>query len=253
MGLVSFQIVLGPVEHVEEIDSTNRALLDRARTGAPEGLVLVADRQTAGRGRLDRRWESPAGACLLVSVLLRPRLPVGQLHLLSVCAGLAGRDASREVAGVEVGLKWPNDLVVDTVAGTAKLAGILAESLVSAGRADAVVVGMGLNVRWHDDLPSTAVSLDRLAGREIDRASVLEAWVAACSRWYDRLADHPGAVVAAHRSACQTLGQEVRVELPGEVLEGTAVDVTAAGHLVVDTAEGRREVEVGDVVHVRPR
>jgi BirA family biotin operon repressor/biotin-[acetyl-CoA-carboxylase] ligase len=246
-------VVLGPVERVDEVDSTNRVLLDRARAGAPEGIVLVADRQTAGRGRLDRRWVSPPGACLLVSVLLRPTLPIEQVYLLSVCAGLAARDACAEVAGVEVGLKWPNDLVVDTDSGTAKLAGILAESVVSAGRVEAVVVGMGLNVRWDDDLPDTATALDRLSGRSLERDDVLDAWVSALTRWYEQVQADPAGVVTGHRSACTTLGRDVQVELPSGLLEGRAVDVTPEGHLVVDTADGRRAISVGDVVHLRPR
>jgi BirA family biotin operon repressor/biotin-[acetyl-CoA-carboxylase] ligase len=226
MRHVSFQIMLGPVELVEEIDSTNAELLRRAGDGAAHGLVLVADHQTAGRGRLDRRWEAEPGAALLVSVLLRPDLAPSRWFLLTFAAGLAAVD----VAGGQ--LKWPNDVVV----GDRKLAGLLAEAT-----NDAVVVGMGLNIR-----PSPvegAVSLVEL-DRELDRVTLLERWLAAYERRLGRLDE----VLADYRSFCATLGRHVRVELPGETFTGLAEAVTDDGHLVVSG----REVIAGDVVHVDP-
>jgi BirA family biotin operon repressor/biotin-[acetyl-CoA-carboxylase] ligase len=163
------------VRRFEELDSTNRYLLDQARAGAPEGLVAVADHQTAGRGRLGRRWEAPAGAGLLVSVLLRPSLPIEELHLCTVAVALAARSACTEAAGVEPGLKWPNDLIV----GERKVAGILAEA-----REGAVVVGIGVNVAWPppDTEPTEvavpgdlaqATSLWRESGTRIDPGRLL--------------------------------------------------------------------------------
>jgi BirA family biotin operon repressor/biotin-[acetyl-CoA-carboxylase] ligase len=226
MRPVSFQIVLGPVELVPEIDSTNAELLRRVAAGAAHGSVLVADHQTAGRGRLDRRWEAAPGDALLVSVLLRPVLERPRWFLLTFAASLAAVD----VAGGA--LKWPNDVVV----GARKLAGVLAES-----SGDAVVVGMGLNLR-----PSAvegAVSLEEL-DRALDRDTVLERWLTAFSGRLDRLDD----VLTDYRAYCATLGQEVRVELPGETFTGRAEAVTDDGHLVV----AGREVIAGDVVHLRP-
>ncbi|MCZ7534797.1 MAG: biotin--[acetyl-CoA-carboxylase] ligase [Acidimicrobiia bacterium] len=130
-----------------EIDSTNRYLLDEAAASAPEGLVAVADVQTAGRGRLGRRWEAPSGASLLASALLRPDLPAERLHLVTVAAGVAAARAVADLAGIRAGLKWPNDLVI----GGRKLAGLLAET--PGGRA--LVVGMGLNVKWAAFPPSS--------------------------------------------------------------------------------------------------
>src|SRR5688572_11936703 len=98
--------MLGPVELVDEVDSTNRVLLERARAGAPHGLVLVADHQTAGRGRLDRRWEAEPGAALLVSVLLRPDVTPDRLHRVTMAAAVGAVDACRELAGVGVSIKW---------------------------------------------------------------------------------------------------------------------------------------------------
>lgn len=221
----------------EEVDSTNRWLLDEARRGAPEGLVAVADHQTAGRGRLGRTWEAPPGANLLMSVLLRPcegpaPLAVDRLHLVTAAVALAGRAAARSVAGVEAMLKWPNDLLV----GEAKLAGVLAESALPA-----VVVGIGLNVGW---APPGAACL----GASFARDDVLEALLVAlgerCGRWDE--------VAVEHRRACSTIGRSVRVELADETFTGVAADVTDEGHLLVDVGVCLRTVAAGDVIHLRP-
>ncbi len=138
----------GGLRRFGRIDSTNRYLLDQARRGAPEGLWAVADHQTAGRGRLGRRWEAPPGASLLASVLFRPALEPEDLHLCTALVALAGIDACAEVAGVSPGVQWPNDLVVDD----RKLAGVLAEADARAPGGPpgsrAVVVGIGVNVDW---------------------------------------------------------------------------------------------------------
>ncbi|GIU86858.1 MAG: biotin--[acetyl-CoA-carboxylase] ligase [Acidimicrobiia bacterium] len=224
------------------IDSTNRYLLDEAARGAPEGVVAVADVQTAGRGRLGRTWTSPPGASLLVSVLLRPRLPPGRRHLVTLAAGVAAVDAVRELAGAPAALKWPNDVVVHD----RKLAGILAEA-----SGDAVVVGMGCNVHWDeppDELRGIATACNLCGTRPVTRERLLEAWLAA----YDaRLRDLDGvADAAARRSA--TLGRRVRALLAHETVEGVAERLTEDGHLVIATAGGaEREIAAGDVVHLR--
>lgn len=216
-----------------ELDSTNRWLLDEARAGAREGLVAVADHQTAGRGRLGRTWEAPPGANLLMSVLLRPEgLSPDRLHLVTAAVALAGRDAAREAAGVEADLKWPNDLLV----GDAKLAGVLAESSLPS-----VVVGIGMNVGW---APPGAACL----GEGVAREAVLSALLSALG---DRYGDWDG-VAREYRQACATVGREVRVELAGETFSGVAADVTDEGHLLVDVGVCLRTVMAGDVVHLRP-
>lgn len=236
----------------------------KARSGAAEGLVAVADVQLEGRGRLQRAWEAPAGTSLLVSVLLRPNLSVGRFHLAVACMALAAAEACAEVAGVRPGLKWPNDLVVGP--GDEKLAGILAEVDLPAAvpppgaatpgsiqpQADlpAVVVGLGLNVDWPaGTLPVGAAALGR-----VDRDTLLEALLAHLGRRYGEWSG----VANDYRSACVTVGRQVRVQLAGETLTGTAVDISDAGLLVVSptTAAGAgpprlRTVAAGDVVHLR--
>ncbi len=245
------------------IDSTNRYLLEEARAGAPDGVVAVAEHQSAGRGRLGRRWEAPAGANLLVSILLRPPLAAPQRHLASAVVALAAAEAAESVAGPPLGLKWPNDLLGPD---GRKVAGVLAEADLAVGgpiQSDepAIVVGIGVNVNWPatdadlpEELAGTATSLCWLAGRRVDPSEVLDALLTALE---PRLVDL-GTAVGRTRQAddlrhrCTTIGSPVRIELSGTAFEGTAVDVTAEGHLVVDVGGTLRTVVAGDVVHLRP-
>jgi BirA family biotin operon repressor/biotin-[acetyl-CoA-carboxylase] ligase len=240
------------VRWFDEIDSTNTYLRDQARSGALEGLVAVADFQTSGRGRLDRRWESPRGANLLASVLLRPDCDADHLHLCTGAVALAAADACREVAGVEAVLKWPNDLLV---AGR-KLAGVLAEAEFIGRRLAAVVVGIGLNVGWPGPDDALGTCLDRLPGvaEPVDRRLLLERLLADLSPWRRSLDDPAGrrAVANEVRARCVTIGQEVLVVLASEELQGVATGIDDAGRLVIETSDGLRHVSTGDVVHLRP-
>jgi BirA family biotin operon repressor/biotin-[acetyl-CoA-carboxylase] ligase len=230
-----------------DIDSTNREAADLARAGAPAGVVVVADHQTAGRGRLGRTWEAPPGSSLLASVLLRPELDAARLHLVTMAVALAAADACHEVAGFTPRLKWPNDLVVDE----RKLGGILAEASFAGDRARWVVVGIGLNVNWPAELPDElagiAVAANHVARRPVDREQLLTALLERLARRLESL----DALVDDCRERCATIGRDVRVELPDEVLTGRAVDIDDDGHLLVDTGAGVRVVAAGDVVHVR--
>lgn len=256
--------------------STNADALALARDGAPEGVVVVADHQSAGRGRRDRHWVAPPGGSLLVSVLLRPPAPAA--GAVSMAAAVAMAAAVEQVAGVTAGVKWPNDLVVATAGGERKLAGILAEADWPAGstasggwRAPgpgeraAVVVGVGVNVRWPGDqgpgdlpeeLAATATALNHLVDAPVDRAELLVAYLRRLDGRYGELvaAGTTAGLLPAWRDRSATLGRRVRVDLGTSDVEGTAVDVTDDGHLVVETADGeRRTFAVGDVVHLRPQ
>ncbi len=240
------------IRWLDEVDSTNTYVRDRAHEGAPEGLVAVADYQTAGRGRLDRRWESPRGANLLASLLLRPRCDGGHVHLCTGAVALAAADACREVAGVEPVLKWPNDLLV----GGSKLAGILAEAEFSGGALTAVVIGIGINVAWPGPEEAGGTCLGDVGGsaQPVDRRVLLERLLGALSARRPLLDEASGRAALADevRRRCATLGQPVRVTLAGEELTGLAAAIDDAGHLVVETASGPRRVTAGDVVHLRP-
>jgi BirA family biotin operon repressor/biotin-[acetyl-CoA-carboxylase] ligase len=240
------------IRRFAEIDSTNTYVLDQARQGAAEGLVAVAEHQTAGRGRLDRRWESPPGVNLLASVLLRPGCEADDLHLCSGAVALAAADACAEAAGVEPVLKWPNDLLI----GGSKLAGVLAEADFDGSRLRGVVVGIGVNVGWPGPAEAGGTCLDDAGGRaqSVDKEIVLDLLLAGLARRRPLLDDEAGrrTLAAEVRRRCATLGQRVRVTLPNEELTGVASAIDDGGHLVVETKSGRRLVSAGDVVHLRP-
>lgn len=251
--------------------STNGDALELARDGEPEGIVLVADHQTAGRGRLGRTWEAPPGASLLTSVLLRPPAPVADA--VTMATGVAMARAVAAMAGVEARLKWPNDLVVAVDGTDRKLAGILAEvdwparSSISGGWSApppeervVVVVGVGVNVNWPAEVPpelaGLLVACNHVAGHDVDRVDVLVRFLRELDARYDRLRSEPTGdrswLRDEWRSLAATLGRRVRVDLGAGDLHGVAVDIDDAGRLVVDTDEGeRRTLAVGDVVHLR--
>lgn len=238
---------LGPIRRLDEVDSTNRYALDAARAGEASGLVVVADHQSAGRGRLGRTWEAPAGASLLMSILLRPTIRLEAVHLLTMAAGLAMADAVEAVAGFAPTIKWPNDLLV----GDRKLAGMLTEAEVTDGEVTAVVVGIGVNVQWTDfppEIAQTATACNLVVGHDVSRDALLDAFVA---RYGSRLADLD-AVPEDYRARLGTLGRRVRIELASESFEGEAVGVSDDGSLEVRTDDGPRIVTAGDVIHLRP-
>ncbi|MEX1217861.1 MAG: biotin--[acetyl-CoA-carboxylase] ligase [Acidimicrobiales bacterium] len=246
------------VQWVAETGSTNKDLLLAAAEGAPEGRVLVADHQSAGRGRLDRAWIAPDGASLLVSVLLRPTLDPDELFLLTLACGLAASEAVTLVAGVQPGLKWPNDLVVaDGPLMDRKLAGILAESHVVGDRIEAVVVGMGLNLNWPEDLPeelaATATSVNHLTGAPVDRNEVLVQWLRKFDSHLEALATAQGRAIFldAVRAVSATIGRDVRVEGAQETFEGRAVGLGEDGQLLIERNGTVVAVAAGDIVHAR--
>jgi BirA family biotin operon repressor/biotin-[acetyl-CoA-carboxylase] ligase len=230
------------VRWFDSLDSTNRYLLDEARAGAPEGVVAVADHQTAGRGRRGRAWVAPPGASLLVSVLLRPALGPEQSQLVAMACGIAMVDAVERAAGFVPALKWPNDLVV----GERKLAGILAEA-----ESDTVVVGVGVNVNWEEvppELAETATACNLEAGHEVDRRELLAAFLRGLDERYRNLEG----IRADYERRLATLGRRVRVEQANGDLVGRAVGVGASGELLVEAGAGEPvAVHVGDVVHLR--
>ena len=250
---------------VSETGSTNadvRDLLRARRPGdasATSPVVLVADHQTAGRGRLDRSWQAPPGASVLMSI----GLPVDQLaparrSLLTSALALAATDAGAEVGVSDLGIKWPNDLVVSRAGKPPlKVGGILAE-LVTSDAGDAVVLGLGLNVNWPElpwDLADTATALNQLVGHDVDREDLVVSLLRALdATWLPALdgAAAPDALRAAYRERSATIGRRVRVELPTSTLLGTASSVTDEGALVVTDDDGvSHTVTVGDVVHLR--
>jgi BirA family biotin operon repressor/biotin-[acetyl-CoA-carboxylase] ligase len=204
-------------------------------TQAPEGLVVAADAQHGGRGRLGRSWHSPAGENLYVSLLLRPALPPERLPPLTLMAGAALARAVSE-GGITARVKWPNDLLLDTPAGPRKLAGILTEMASDRQRVRHVVVGVGLNVHtaaFPAELATRATSLALHTGRAHDRAVLLCGFLAAFEELYDHALVHgPGETLALWRSFAG-LPRRVRHEGDGRVREGLAVDIDPSGALLI--------------------
>jgi len=231
------------VEYHDRLPSTN----DRARELAVAGeadILVVAGEQTGGRGRLDRPWSSPPGG-VYASLLLRPDRPPAHAPVFTLAAAVAVTRACRE-AGVEAVIKWPNDVLV--AGSERKLAGILTEMEGEADRISWLIVGIGANVDVDAaDLPETGASI-RTEGGDADRRHFCQRVV---ETFHDLRTD-PDSVLPAWRDYAVTLGREVRVETPGGVVEGEAVDVAFPGALVVRTAEGERTVHAGDCEHLRP-
>ncbi|MEV2249709.1 biotin--[acetyl-CoA-carboxylase] ligase [Streptomyces sp. NPDC050147] len=251
------------LEVVPATGSTNTDLAARADE-LPEGAVLVAEEQSSGRGRLDRRWSAPARSGLFFSVLLKPgpAVPVERWGWLPLLTGVAVATGLSRAAGVDTALKWPNDLLVTVGGEERKAGGILAERAGSAGSAGGggVVVGIGINVTLRaDELPVPGAGSLALAGAaSTDRDTVLRAVLRSLEQWYGDWRTAEGDPAASrlqetYAAGCATLGRTVRAELPGDrSITGEAVAVDGDGRLVLATAEGMQEpVGAGDVVHLR--
>ncbi|WP_411148253.1 biotin--[acetyl-CoA-carboxylase] ligase [Streptomyces sp. A30] len=247
------------VEIVQRTGSTNSDLVALVAEGkAAEGAVLVAEEQSAGRGRLDRRWTAPPRSGLFFSVLLKPGgIPVARWGWLPLLTGVAVATGLSRVAGVDTALKWPNDLLVTVGGEERKAGGILAER---AGD-DGVVVGIGINVSLRaDELPVPQAGSLALAGAvNTDRDPLLRGVLRSLEEWYGRWRAAGGDPAASglqetYAAGCATLGRVVRAELPGNrSVVGEAVAVDGDGRLVIATEEGVQEpVGAGDVVHLRP-
>ncbi|MFB7912496.1 biotin--[acetyl-CoA-carboxylase] ligase [Streptomyces sp. NPDC056061] len=241
---------------VETTGSTNSDLAARAASGLAEGAVLVAEEQTAGRGRLDRTWTAPARSGLFFSVFLKPGdIPVDRWGWLPLLTGVAVATGLARAAGVDTALKWPNDLLVTVAGEERKAGGILAER---AG--DGVVIGTGVNVTLRAaELPApTAGSLSLAGAVSTDRETLLRGVLRSLEEWYGRWRAADGDAAAgglqeAYAAGCATLGRTVRAQLPGDrTLVGEAVAIDSGGRLVLSTDEGLREpLSAGDIVHLR--
>ena len=245
------------VDVVDEAPSTNALVTARATAGAEaaaHGLVVVAEHQTSGRGRLDRSWVTPPRAALTFSVLLRPPVPDSRWPWLPLLAGLSVVEGVDAAGGPRCGLKWPNDVVHDD----RKLAGLLVER-VETPDGPAAVLGVGINVTTTAaELPVPgAASLEGVGWRAPDRTQLLVQVLGVLGTrlhgWIEAGGDPQAGLSADYQARCVTLGRQVRVQLPaGDELVGTAVGVDGDGGLQVDPGSGAVTVSAGDVVHVRP-
>jgi BirA family biotin operon repressor/biotin-[acetyl-CoA-carboxylase] ligase len=237
--------------------STNDVAKELAAQGAPEGTVIVADEQTAGRGRLGRRWQAPPGTCLLCSILFRPNLPPTQTQQLTMLCALAAADAIKEIANLYVWLKWPNDLIIKSQTqnpkfqGWRKLAGLLTETGFTGERLEYVIVGIGINVNVKaESLPTlapNATSILAETGQAVDRAVLLVALLTGVERRYKALqaGESP---YQEWVSRLATLGKRVKATVSGETLTGVAESVDQDGALLLRTPDGTlHRLTAGDV------
>ena len=241
------------VEFHPEIGSTNDRAREALAAGVGEGLAVVADLQTAGRGRRGRTWSSPAGVNLMFSVGVQPRLEGGEAGLLGISAALAVRDACAEQApAADIRVRWPNDVVT---ADGRKLAGLLVETAMEDGRLAEAVIGIGINVNWSianmpEEVRERATSLLELAGSPIDRVVLLSAVLAGLDAAVTALERGESPVARlAHVSALD--GRHITVDLGADRLDGQAAGISEQGLLLLDTEAGRVALAVGEVVAVR--
>lgn len=236
--------ISAPVRFDEVTGSTNATALELAAEGAPEWTLVAARHQTAGRGRLGRKWVDEPGGALMFSLVLRPPLPPERAGLLSILAGAAMAGACREVCGAPVGCKWPNDLLI----GDRKVGGVLAESRIADGEVEHVVVGVGINLA---QVPKDVRGAAAVGG--CDQFELLVGFLGSFRRMYQP--GHPAfarAVLARYREVSVTLGAEVRAAaVGGRTVEGRAVDLDEGGGLIVETPSGREVVTFGEVEHLQ--
>lgn len=236
------------------IDSTNTRARELARSGAPAGTVLIADRQTGGRGRLGRSFHSPGGVGIYFSIILRPRCRAAELMHLSCAAAVAACDAVQAAAGIRPGIKWTNDLVY----GRRKLGGILTElGLHPDGTVDYAIIGIGINccqeeADFPDEIRNIAASLSMVTGNPIDRSRIAAALMDSFFRMDETLLTGVDAMMEAYRRDCITLGQDISlVRADGAVRHGRALTVDPEGALVVLFSDGTAEAVSSGEVSVR--
>lgn len=238
----------------QDVDSTNQAAQELARLGAAEGTVVLAERQLWGRGRLGRSWHSPAGVGLYLSLVLRPALPANQVQLLTLAVAVAVIRAVAAHTSLSPEIKWPNDILISEK----KVAGILTEAQAAAERIAHVVVGVGINVNHTraelgPDLEGAATSLRLELGQPVERAGLAAKLFVEIETWYEQLKQGGSLeILKEWRRHASTLGRRVRVFLGGATVEGTALDLTHEGALLVQQGNGSLSVvRAGDVEHLR--
>jgi BirA family transcriptional regulator, biotin operon repressor / biotin---[acetyl-CoA-carboxylase] ligase len=240
-----------PAIFFERVGSTNDVAGRQAAAGEPEGLLVLADEQTSGRGRMGRSWWSTRGAGLLFSLLLRPPIPVNRAGQLTMCLGLGAVEGIERVTGLHPALKWPNDLLLKD----RKLGGMLSELRTTGDRVQYAVLGLGLNVNGAPpELAVVSTSLSSVLGREVDRLELLVEILARCEAWYERLlteAEAEGTIHAAWSARLDTLGRDVTVSTTGRQFRGRAVGVSPEGALLVEEENGPIQVVWGGDVTLR--
>ena len=232
-----------PVRYFSQIGSTNVVALEWMNSGAVAGSIVVADEQVKGKGRLGRVWHTPPGTALIVSVILHPRTE--NLPQITMLGALAIYDLVKGLGYESVGIKWPNDVMLNGL----KVSGILPEAVWENGKLVGVVLGMGINVSIdfsNTELADKAISIEPVLGRQIDHVDLLVALLARIDYWTQRLGSDD--LFDAWKSRLVTLGQDVRVKTADKDVIGLAQTVDADGALLVRHADGQvQRVIAGDI------
>lgn len=232
------ELLRGPVHYFESLPSTNDRAKELAAAQAPEGTLVVAEGQSAGRGRLGRQWESPLGVGLYVSLVLRPPLPPHELPQITLTTAVAVARALERTVGAAPGIKWPNDLLL----GGKKVGGILTEMETESDQMRHLVVGLGLNVNnreFPEEIAGTATSLALALGRPLARVPLLKAWLEEFEGLYRRfLAGEFPAILEEWKRYTVTLGRQVAVRQGPTTVRGLAREVAPDGALLIETAPG---------------
>lgn len=239
----------------EEVGSTNTEALAWAKQGAPEGALVVTDHQTRGRGRWGRSWSSAPGKLLQFSLVLRPKMRAERLGLISTALGVACADAVQELCGVQPTVKWPNDVRING----RKVAGILVETELSGTSVDIVIAGMGINVAWAaEEIPielrdtTTSLAVEVGEAARPSRSALLAEVLKVFELRYRGLPAHADRLVAAATARSDVLGRDVTVALAtDEIVRGTALRLSQAGELELQTSDGVRVLSVGEIARLR--
>lgn len=244
-----------PLYFFPETDTTGNRMRELAQENAPEGALAVAESQTAAYGRRGRAWQSPAGSGIWMTLLLRPHIPPAQASTLTLLAGLALTEAIKDVTGMETGIKWPNDILLNGK----KLVGILTEMDCDMERIHSVTVGMGINVNTKEfpaELKDIATSLYLEGGREYDRTALVKAVMHRFGTLYEEFLAAGGSFAPfkeRYRAGCLNIGKEVRV-IGRETYLATALDITPEGELIVRRKDtGAEEVVFSGEVSIREK
>ncbi len=235
----------------DSIDSTNTCAKTLASTGAEEGTVIIAEYQTAGRGRLGRIWQSEPGNNVLFSVIIRPKLEINKIGLLPFFAAVGAAQALETVTGTRFECKWPNDILLNGK----KCCGILLESSFQHNVLDYAVIGIGVNVNqktFDGDLINRATSLSQEFGREFDRREVFHHIMKSLELLYSEVKNgNFMSTLNEWKSRTTIFGNQVAINQAGERLHGRAIALSADGGLVIETPEGRKICYAGDVVFTK--
>jgi len=245
---------LGKKVHVfPDVDSSNTVAFRLAMNGASEGEVVVVESQRAGKGRMGRRWESPPGLNIYLSIILRPPFPPGKIPLITLMTAVACAEAIEEVTGLMPAIKWPNDLLIDDK----KLGGILTEADMEMDRINFVIVGVGINVNmprsaFPPSIRDTATSLQEASGKQVSLVPLIQALLRKFELWYTRFKKGRGeAIKRRWEELSQIRGKKVSVDFMGETVKGQALEIDADGALLVQEAGGKVKRIVAGDVHVR--